>query len=179
MRTMSWLVLAGTLFAVPMVAQERPNRPPRPDSERPRPDPERIERARQQIETRFFRRLSTELQLDSAQAGKVREILAATASKRRTLLQEGRQTRVELQRQMQPGVAADAQAVSRLIDNLVRNRSAQAQSFEEEQQALAGVLSPVQRARYLLLRERLVQGVREVRGARGGPTPHQRMRNRP
>ncbi len=179
MRTMNWLVLAGTLFAMPMVAQERPNRPNRPDTGRTRPDPERVERARQMIETRFFRRLSTDLQLDSAQAGKVREILAATATKRRTLMQEGRQARVELQRQMQPGVAADAQAVNRLIDNLVRNRTAQAQTFEEEQQALAGVLTPVQRARYLLLRERLVQGVRDVRGARGGPSPHQRMRNRP
>lgn len=172
MRTMNWLVLAGTLVAAPMVAQERPNRPNRPD-------PERVERARQMIETRFLRRLSTELQLDSTQTGKVREILAASATKRRTLMQEGRQTHLELQRQMQPGVAADGPAVNRLIDNLVRNRTAQAQSFEEEQQALAGVLSPVQRARYLLLRERLVQGVRDVRGARGGAAPHQRMRNRP
>ncbi|MHB1327250.1 MAG: Spy/CpxP family protein refolding chaperone [Gemmatimonadales bacterium] len=168
-RTMSWLFLAGTLIGAPIAAQQRPTGP----------DPERIERVRQAIESRFLRRLSTDLQLDSAQTGKVGEILAATATKRRTLLRESRQARLELQRHMQPGVAADAQAVTRLIDNLVRNRTAQAQSFEEEQQALAGVLSPVQRARYLLLRERLVQGVRDVRGSRGDGAPRQRMRNRP
>ncbi len=83
---------------------------------------------------------------------------------------------------MRPGVAANDQAVSRLVDAILATRGAMVQTFQDEMAELGTVLSPVQRAQYLLLRDRLLQRVQELRQERqaegGRPPLARRLRPR-
>jgi hypothetical protein len=63
-------------------------------------------------------------------------------------------------------VGASRDSVARLTDELVDLRVRYAESFREEQAELARYLDPVQRARIMVLRERLVERGREFRGRR-------------
>ena len=138
------------------------------------------ERLRQQIEERFGERLSQELGLTDDQSVKVRGILASWAVKRRNLEREERQLRNQLSAAMRPGVAANDQAVTRLVDGVLAGRGAMVQTFRDEMAELGTVLSPVQRAQYLLLRDRLLQRVQELRQERqaNGPPLGRRLRPR-
>ncbi len=138
------------------------------------------ERLRQQIEDRFGERLSQELGLTGDQSVKVRGILASWAVKRRNLEREERRLRNQLSAAMRPGVAANDQAVTRLVDGVLAGRGAMVQTFRDEMAELGTVLSPVQRAQYLLLRDRLLQRVQELRQERqaNGPPLGRRLRPR-
>lgn len=124
---------------------------------------------RQQIEGRFGQRLSQELGLSDEQSVKVRGILASWAVRRRNLEREERQQRAQLAAAMRPGVAANDQVVTRLVDAVLATRAAMVQTHRDEMTELATVLSPVQRAQYLLLRDRLIQRVQEIREQRQAP----------
>ena len=124
------------------------------------------ERLRQQIELRFGERLSEELGLTDGQSVKVRGVLATWAVKRRNLEREDCQLRTELSAAMRPGVAANDQAVSRLVDAILATRGALVQTYRDEMAELGTVLSPVQRAQYLLLRDRFLQRAQELRQER-------------
>ncbi len=130
-----------------------------------------VERLRQQIEERFGERLSEELGLTEDQSVKVRGILASWAVKRRNLEREERQQRNQLTTAMRPGVAANDQEVTRLVDAILTTRATMAQAVRGEVTELGSVLSPVQRAQYLLLRDRLLQRVQEVREQRQANGP--------
>jgi hypothetical protein len=132
-------------------------------------DPVRAERLRQLIEDRFTERLGRDLGLSDDQATRVHGILATWNAKRRSLEREERRLRQALAAQMRPGVAAEEAVVSRTLDAILDGRLAFVQSFRDELRELATVLTPVQRAQYLLLRDRLAQRVQEIRSQRPGP----------
>lgn len=134
----------------------------------PMPDPARAERLRQVIEERFAERLSRELGLDAEETSKVQSILATWAARRRDLEREERRLRQDLAAQMRPGVAADEAVVTRILDAMLDGRAAYVQTFKDELRELATVLTPVQRAQYLFLRDRLMQRVEDVRNQRAG-----------
>lgn len=138
-------------------------------------DPPRAERLRQLIEERFADRLTVELGLTADQAIKVRSVLSTWAQKRRQLERDERGLRQRLASVMRPGVAADERQVIRLTDEILESRLAYVQTFKDELSGLTGVLSPVQRGQYVLLRERLMQRVQEIRNQRQGAGP---LRNR-
>ena len=100
--------------------------------------------------------------------------------KRRNLDREERQQRNQLAAAMRPGVAANDQTVTRLVDAVLTIRSAMVQTYRDEMAELGTVLSPVQRAQYLLLRDRLMQRVQELRQERqaNGPVLGRRFRPR-
>lgn len=144
-------------------------------------DGPRAERLRVQIEEIFAQRLATELGLTADQSARTRGILATWATKRRGLERDERRLRVDLSAAMRPGVAADEAAVTRLVDAILNGRLAYMQTFKDENAELAGVLSPVQRAQYILLRDRLMQRVQQIRNQRQaeGVGPGARLRARP
>lgn len=139
------------------------------------PEPVRVERLRQLIEDRFAERLGIELGLTDEQTGRVQGILANWATRRRTLEREERRLRLTLMAQMRPGVAADEAVVTRTLDAMLEGRAAYVQTFRDELRELSAVLSPIQRAQYLLLRDRLAQRVDEIRRERPGPAPGRRI----
>lgn len=126
----------------------------------------RAEQLRRMIEDRFADRLTAELGLSADQASRTKATLVAWGQKRRNVERDQREARKQLAFAMRPGVAANDGAVTRLVDNLIAGRIAYAQTFRDELTELATVLSPVQRAQYVLLRDRLLQRVEEVRQQR-------------
>jgi hypothetical protein len=94
--------------------------------------------------------------------------MAGIAGKRRDMERQERDLRQALNRQLRPGVAADADSVARLVDGLTEQRVAYAETFREEMREVAAILTPVQRGQYLLLRDRLMQRVQEIRQSRPG-----------
>jgi len=133
------------------------------------PEPARAERLRQAIEDRFAEQLERQLGLSESQSTEVRAILLTWARKRRDLERTERRLRQDLASQMRPGVAADDAVVTRTMNEILDGRIAFVQTFKDELEALSPILSPVQRAQYMQLRDRLMQRVQDIRGARGGP----------
>ena len=86
--------------------------------------------------------------------------------------------------QLQPGIAANADSVRRLMDARDQNRAALAQLERDEEKEMAAYLTPVQRARYQFLRQRLQERIVEMRRQRREqtirpPGPRIRRRARP
>ena len=94
----------------------------------------------------------------------LRATVGRYAGRRRDLERDQAAIRHALSAELQPGVAASADSVSRLTDELMTLRVRYAESFREEQSELSTDLDPVQRARLTLLRDRLVTRAREFRG---------------
>lgn len=141
-------------------------------------DPIRAERLRQQIETRFGERLKEELGLTPDQSTRLRVVLAGLAVRRRSMEQEERVLRQALAAQLRPGIAASPDSVAKLVDALTTHRLTYAQTFKDEMRELTGILSPVQRGQYLLLRDRLMQRIIEAQRERALQRPP-RQRGRP
>ncbi len=127
-------------------------------------DPE-SERLRQTIEERFEQALRQQLDLTDEQAQKLRVTTRDFAQRRMALFREERDLRQAMDGQMRPGIAADQDSVARLTDRMARVRGDLARSYQDEIGALE-FLTPVQRARYLQMRERLLERVREARARR-------------
>jgi hypothetical protein len=67
-----------------------------------------------------------------------------------------------LRRQLRPGVAVDDDAVARLTDELTALQLRRAQLQQDQLKDLSGFLTPVQRAKYLAMQQRLRQLVEEA-----------------
>lgn len=146
-----------------------------------RPDTAEAERLRAQIEDRFSRHVQQELRLTPDQATKLRASQERFGTQRRTLMRQQLERRRALEDQMQPGVAANADSVKRLMDGMQAGRATMLKIDQDEDREMAGYLTPVQRARYQRMREVLLRRVtemREQRRGRMGPggSPGQRAR---
>jgi hypothetical protein len=161
MRNWAWAMVAlGMLMAAPVMAQE-PATEPMADTAV----------LRQRIEDRFAQRVKEELGLDDAQASKLRDVARGWAAKRRGYEAEERSLKRALADQMRPGVAANTDSVSRLTQRLLDLRVIYAESYRGEYREL-GFLTPVQRAQFVALRERVLDSMRRMREERrgaGGP----------
>lgn len=127
---------------------------------------DRPERVRERIEAVFANRLKQELRLSDAEAQQVGAVLTEWGETRRGLEQEERALRRALDGQLRPGVAANGDSLSRVIDRLLQNRVEYAESFQGEMRALEPILSPVQRAQFLRMRDMILQRVRELQEQR-------------
>jgi len=154
-----WLVLA--LVLAPGLAAQEPAAPQRPDTAE-------AERLRAQIEERFAQHVQEQLRLTPDQATKLRASQERFGSQRRALARQQMERRRALQDQMQPGIAANADSVRKLMDGVQAGRSAMLKIDQDEDREMAGYLTPVQRARYQEMRARLHQRVNEMREQRRG-----------
>ncbi len=154
MRTLGRTLLLATLVLAPgaLVAQAATG--------------ERADQLRERIERMFTNRLRQDLGLSDAQVVQVGAVLTEWGSVRQRLEEEERALRRALDGQLRPGVAANADSVTRVIDRLLRNRVEYAESFQAEMRALGPILSPVQRAQFLRLRDELLRRVRELQEQR-------------
>jgi len=154
-----WLVLS--LVLAPGLAAQEPAAPQRPDTAE-------AERLRAQIEQRFSQRVQEELHLTPDQAAKLRASQEKFGAQRRTLMRQQMERRMALDDQMQPGIAANADSVRKLMD---ANQAARGQMFkleQDEDREMSGYLTPVQRARYQQMREGFMRRVAEMRAQRRG-----------
>jgi len=151
-RTMALL----TLVAAPLAAQQLAPGPGRP----------RADELRHRVRERFTERVQQQLDLSQDQMSRLRSTVGTFAAERRELETHQRAVRDALAGQLRPGVAASKDSVARLTDSLLALRVRYLESFRAEQQEMAAYLDPVQRARLLVMRERLLDRARELRHRR-------------
>jgi hypothetical protein len=133
-------------------------------------------RLRAQIESTFTRRVQEDLNLSQDQAAKLRATQERFSARRRDIMQQQMERRRALENQMQPGIAANADSVRKLMDGIQTGRAEMLRIEQDQDREMSGYLTPVQRARYQQMRERLMQRVgelrmerREGRGMQRGP----------
>lgn len=126
---------------------------------------------RHRIEERFAARVKEQLGLTDDQAAKLKATAQRFGTRRREFRSRYHQLREALRAQLQPGVAANQDSVAKLTDALIELRVASAQTTRDEMREVSKYLTPVQRARFLVLRERLHERMKEAR-------EHQEMRGR-
>lgn len=146
------LVLAVAILglALPLAAQD------------PDPPGPRAGELRRQIEERFTARVKEDLGLDERQTSRLREVVGSYFLKRRNLEADERRLRQLLASELRPGVAANKENVGRLTEQLLDNKVKYVESYRDEVRELATFLDPVQRAQFLILRERLLDRIREA-----------------
>ena len=145
------LLLGGT--ALPLAAQDS--------------GPPHRERMRERVEQHFAERIRAELDLTAEQAARLREVARENGDRRRALRQRERALGSALDAQLQAGAGADQDSVARLTRSLLDLRVEYAESWREEMGRLS-FLTPVQRARLMLMRDRLLERVHEMRRERRG-----------
>jgi hypothetical protein len=151
------LVLGGLLLAAapPLAAQgEHDSHPSAPE-------------LRGRIERRFAERVKEELGLSEEQSARLKSVAMEHGRRRKELRHRERDLREALERQTGDGVTAHSDSVARMTRELLELRVRYAESWREEMNQLT-FLTPVQRARLLVLRERLLQRVHEMRDHHGG-----------
>lgn len=159
MRGTIWALALVTLAtAVPVIAQE-----PSPDSARARPQ---LEELRRRVRERYAERIQQELGLTGDQMTRLRATTSTFAGRRREMEDRQRELRAALAGQLRPGIAASPDSVARLTDELMAVRVRYAESFRTEQAELARYLDPIQRAKFTVLRERLLNQAQEFRRRR-------------
>jgi hypothetical protein len=133
-------------------------------------------RLRAQIESTFTRRVQEDLNLSQDQAAKLRATQERFGARRRDVMQQQMERRRALENQMQPGIAANSDSVRKLMDGIQTGRAEMLKIEQDQDREMSGYLTPVQRARYQQMRERLMQRVgelrmerREGRGMQRGP----------
>ena len=68
--------------------------------------------------------------------------------------------------QLRPGVAANQDSVSRLMNRLIDFKIRYAETFKQESGEMAAYLNAVQQAQYFVIRERLLDRIMEAREQR-------------
>lgn len=164
----TWLVLFAVALAPALTAQGHP------DVEVA--DSVRAQRMRAQVERRFAELVQRQIQLTPDQATKLQATHERFASRRWPLMERQRNLRWALDDQMQPGVAADADSVRKLMDGLQAGRAELLRIEQEEDREMAAYLTPVQRARLQIMRQRFMDRVRDLQRERRGGMGGQRRR---
>jgi Spy/CpxP family protein refolding chaperone len=134
---------------------------------------------RRQIEDRFAARVQEELGLTDDQAAKMRNVVGGYFVSRRTMEAEEHRLRQAMASELRPGVAADQENLTRVTNQLLDLRVRYAESYRAEVKDLSGFLTPVQIAQFLMLRERLLDRIRQVLQDRSGANTPGRRRLRP
>jgi len=172
------LVLAGTALAQqPAPRPMGQDTPPGPGMMRPpfRPemqDRERVMRFQQQIEERWGRAVQDQLNLNDQQMDRLRTATRANQDRHQDLNRREQDLHRAVGEQLQPGVAANQDSLSRMLDALLQTRLAHVQSDQQLNRDL-GFLSAVQRARLFIMTRRFEERVGEIRGRMQGRMPGQ------
>jgi hypothetical protein len=128
----------------------------------------RSQELRGRIEQQFAERVKQELALSDEQATRLKTIATEYGGRRRELRHRERDLRAALDAQIRDGTTPDQDSVARLTRELLDLRVEYAECWREEMGKLSPFLTPVQRARLLVMRERLIQRVHEMRGDHRG-----------
>ena len=136
-----------------------------------------VENIQKQIRLRWHQHIVTQLQLNSDQASQLQATEDKYDGMRRPIQRRQVEIAGELNRQMQPGVAADTAAVTRLLAEREDNRGKLQDLERQQDREMAGYLTPVQRVRYQRQREWLKGQIQQQRERRQeGRPPRRRLR---
>jgi len=126
---------------------------------------------RERIERRFSERIKAELDLTDEQAVKLKAVAKENGSRRRELRRRERALYAAIDQQLEAGEKADQDSVARMTREMLDVRVEYAQSLRDEMGKLT-FLTPVQRAKLMAMRDRLLHRVHEMREDRRGYRHH-------
>jgi hypothetical protein len=124
------------------------------------------------IQQRFTQRVATELKLQEKQLAELRATSAKYAERRAELTRRSEELRTSLRRELRPGVAANDDSVEQVVRELTELQVQRAQVQQAELEELSGFLTPVQRARYLVMQQRLRQLIERAAERRAAQRDH-------
>jgi Spy/CpxP family protein refolding chaperone len=133
-----------------------------------RDDTLEVGRLRQEIERRFTSYVQEELNLSPEQGTKLRASQEKFSTLRRSIMIDQRNRRRALEDQMEPGVAANSDSVTKLMAGIRGGRAELFKLEQDQDEEMSKYLTPVQRARYQQMRERFMNRVTEMRAQRRG-----------
>ncbi len=127
----------------------------------------------QQIVERFMTNYRSQAGLTDEQYGRFEQLTRQSFEARADLARRERALWLALEGQMRPGIAANADSVTTLIDGLLALEAERLERARAEQREFATFLTPVQRAQLTLAWRRLQMQIERVRGGQmrgpGGP----------
>ena len=153
---LSLLLLTGA--AAPLLAQQPDTQPGGPA-------------LRERVERRFSERIKEELSLTDEQAVKLKAVAKENGSRRRELRRRERALYAAIDQQLEAAGKADQDSVARMTREMLDLRVEYAQSLRDEMGKLT-FLTPVQRAKLMAMRDRLLHRVHEMREDRRGYRHH-------
>jgi len=118
-----------------------------------------------QIQERFAQRVQAQLGLTDQQMDRLRTEMRSDRDQHQQLQDHEQDLRRAIGEQLRPGVAANPDSLSRLLDAVAANHVARAQLEQQELRSLS-FITPVQRARLLMMRQMLMQRVETIRQGR-------------
>ena len=180
------VLLAASFATLPAVvhAQRIPPRRPvrealkaqrqaqRADSGQPAPN-DRVQ-LRQQVRRAWVQAVRKQLNLNDQQLRNLNQVNVKYDRQRAEVFRDERQARLGLKAAMEDTTAADQNArVEQQMNVLVQAQRRRADLFENEQKELAGFLTPLQRARFTVMQERLAARLQQLGTASppDGPPP--------
>lgn len=165
------LLGASNVIAAQRGAQRQP--PGEPQRGQPALAPQQQVLLRQ-VRQAFAGVVRRQLNLSADQSRKVQEIDTKYQRQRNDITRDEREARSDLRIALSDtGAAPDQAKVDGYLSRLVQAQRKRADLLEAEQKELAEFLNPVQRAKYLALKEQLQKRIAQVRagGGRGARTP--------
>jgi hypothetical protein len=147
----------------------------------PRAVPKEQQILRQRVRQAFAGVVRKQLNLNAAQMQTLQRTDQKYEQQRRAVVLGEREARLGLRSAMEDSTGhPDQDKIAQYLDQLVQGQRRRADLLEAEQKELSGFLSPLQRAQYFALKERLNRKMQELqadslggRGGRGGVTPPQ------
>lgn len=121
----------------------------------------RREQLLEQIMTRFMENVRSQAGLNDEQFERFREVTRRAFEVRNELQQQERRVWRAIEAEMRPGIAANPDSVTRLLDRLTEIHVARAEQVRRDQEAYAEFLTPVQRAQVTMGFRRLQQLVEQ------------------
>jgi hypothetical protein len=120
------------------------------------------EALRQQVMMRFLQAYRSQAGLTPDQDRRFTDVFRRSAEQRRDLMQRQQQLWQALEGQMRPGIAANSDSVTKLLDAIVAQQAAMVEQTRNEQREYAQFLNPVQRGQLVIMTERLQQQVQDL-----------------
>jgi Spy/CpxP family protein refolding chaperone len=129
-----------------------------------------------QVRQAWIGNVRRQLNLNNEQMRTLNQVNTKYDRQRSDIQRDERQARLGLKAAMEDTAAADQNArIEQQMNALVGAQRRRADLFENEQKELAGFLTPLQRARYSVMQERLQQRLQQLRqsqqDAPAGPPP--------
>jgi hypothetical protein len=123
----------------------------------------------QKVRQALARQVRRQLGLNEAQMSQLRTVDQKFERQRRALAQQQRQTRLALRAAMDDSATAGQSTVAQQLDTLIQLERRRIDVLEAEQKELATFLTPLQRAKYQVLQERVRRRLEEMRVGPAAP----------
>jgi hypothetical protein len=120
------------------------------------------QRLQQQVMQRYMQSYRQQAGLSDDQFRQFTEMTSRTFSERAELRERERALWQALEQQMRPGVAANADSLTKLMDDIMDIQQQVAEAERQTQEELAKFLTPVQRAQLMLSQRRLQMNIEEI-----------------